>query len=134
MPSNNFYDYYNNIICPKLRALDILSKGNYSNIDIDSIINLLDISEKEINYILEQKNIDNISSDTIHILMLNGSSYICKIFRRTINTGCPSDYTVEDIAYIYGLEPKRVDSIFKKLHTHSVPDNELNNVFRQIKL
>lgn len=134
MQSSNFYDYYNNIICPKIKSLDILYKGNYDNIDIKDIVGLLDISEKEIQSIINAKNIHIINSQNIPILLLNGSSYICRIFRRTLNINCPQIYTVRDIAYIYELDEKIINNICKKLNIKKITQNQLDSIFKQIKL
>lgn len=134
MPSTNFYDYYNNIISPKLKTLDILSKGNYDNIDINKIISLLDISQEEVQNIINTKNIHNITSDNLHIIMLNGSSYICRIFRRILNINCPQNYTIMDIAYIYDLDPKIIDNICRNHNIKIITQNELKTIFKKIKL
>lgn len=128
----NFLDYYNKNIFPVIQSIDIITKSNEKNIDIKHISTLLDLSENEIKYILNSKSYNNINSDNIATIMLNGSSFVCGIFRKTMNIGCPKFYTAYDIAYIYSFKYQYIKSIFESLNITYLEETDLHNVFKLI--
>lgn len=132
--SSNFLSVYNNIISPKLKSIDIAIKCCDNSIDINNISCLLDISEQEVIHILKLKNIHSISSKDIPVIMLNGSSYICKIFRKTLNIGCPKIYTAYDISYIYNFNYNDVTKICHRLNKSKFTSEELPMLFKYISL
>lgn len=128
----NFLEYYNSTICPKLKKLDTTIKSYDTDIDITNLSSLLDISENEINYILKIKNLKTISSGDIITIMLNGSSYLCKIFKKTLNIGCPEYYTAQDLSYIYNLEYDVVKNIFASLNIDKISYSQTHIIFKHI--
>ncbi len=128
----NFYNTYSNEICPALRSLDILIKSSEDNIAPDKICSLLNISHNEINKIVRAKNIKNISSDCIPLIMLNGSSYICKIFRKSLSYTKNSVYSPEDIAYIYSIDTGKVLKACDKLRVTEITEDILPKLFKNI--
>lgn len=129
---SNFLEYYNKSICPKIRSIDIAIKSHEQNLDIKYISSLLDLSESEIVYILKQKHITAISSEDIITIMLNGSSYICKIFRKTLNIGCPKFYTAEELSYTYLIDYKKVKGIYENLNIDKVTANDFPIIFEKL--
>ncbi|MGN1318802.1 MAG: hypothetical protein ACI4VF_07260 [Lachnospirales bacterium] len=128
----NFSEYYNNFICPKIKQIDIAIKSHISNFDISYISSLLDLSEKEIKYIIKSKKLNSISSDNILTIMLNGSSYICKIFRKTLNIGCPKYYTAKDLSYIYYISYDKVKKAYEILNIDKIDSNNVDIIFKKI--
>ncbi len=128
----NFYNTYNNEICPALRSLDILIKSSEDNIEPNEICSLLNISKKEISSIVKAKNIKNISSESIPLIMLNGSSYICRIFRKSLSYTKNTVYTPEDIAYIYSIDTGKVLNACSKLRITEITEDILPKIFKNI--
>lgn len=129
---NSFFNVYHNEICPTLKALDLIIKAHYSNVDINELSNLLHITPKEINLILNSKHINNITSDIIPTIMLNGSSYICKIFKKSLSYYNSNTYSPKDIAYIYSIDKTKVEKAFDKLHITEISEEKLPILFKLI--
>lgn len=128
----NFYNTYANDISPALKSLDVLIKSGEDNIEPDEICSILNISQKEINYIVKEKNIKNISSESIPVIMLNGSSYICRLFRKSLSYTKSSTYTPEDIAYIYSIDTGKVLNACNKLRITEITEDILPKLFKNI--
>ncbi len=128
----NFYNTYSNEIRPALRSLDVLIKSSEDDIAPDEICSLLNISRKEINKIVRAKNIKNISSDCIPLIMLNGSSYICRIFRKSLSYTKNTVYSPEDIAYIYSIDAGKVTKACDKLRITEITEDILPKIFKNI--
>lgn len=128
----NFYNTYSNEICPALKSLDILIKSSEDNIAPDEICSLLNISHNEINKIVRAKNIKNISSESIPLIMLNGSSYICRIFRKSLSYTDSTVYSPEDIAYIYSIDTGKVLKACNKLCITEITEDILPKIFKNI--
>lgn len=129
---NSFFNLYYNEICPTLKALDIIIKAHYNSVDIDELSNLLHITPNEINTILNSKQINNISSDIIPTIMLNGSSYICKIFKKSLSYYNCNTYSPKDIAYIFSIDKTKVENAFNKLNITEISEANLPQLFRLI--
>lgn len=129
---NSFFYVYHNEICPTLKALDLIIKAKYSSVDINELSDLLHITPKEINTILNSKHIKNITSDIIPTIMLNGSSYICKIFKKSLSYYNCNTYSPKDIAYIYSIDKTKVENAFNKLNITEISESNLPQLFRLI--
>ncbi len=129
---NNFLNVYNNEICPTLKALDIIIKAHYNNVDINELSSLLHITPNEINTILSSKHINNISSDIIPTIMLNGSSYICKIFKKSLSYYNCTTYSPKDIAYIYNIDKRKVEKAFNALNITEISESNFPQLFKLI--
>ncbi len=130
----NFYNTYTNDISPVLQSLDILIKSGEDNIEPNEICSILNISQKEMNYIVKEKNIKHISSESIPVIMLNGSSYICRLFRKSLSYAKNSVYTPEDIAYIYSIDRGKVINACNKLHITEITEDILPKIFKNIRV
>ena len=129
----NFYNTYTNDISP-VQSLDILIKSGEDNIEPNEICSILNISQKEMNYIVKEKNIKHISSESIPVIMLNGSSYICRLFRKSLSYAKNSVYTPEDIAYIYSIDRGKVINACNKLHITEITEDILPKIFKNIRV
>ncbi len=130
----NFYNTYTNNISPALKSLDILIRSGEDDIEPDEICSILDISRKEMNYIVKEKNIEHISSECIPVIMLNGSSYICRLFRKSLSYTENSVYTPEDIAYIYSIDRGKVINACNKLRITEITEDILPKIFKNIRV
>lgn len=126
-----FYLYYNEI-CPTLKSLDIMIKSGHSNVDINELSSLLHITPDEINTILISKHINHISSEIIPTIMLNGSSYICRIFKKSLSYYNCTTYLPKDISYIYNIDKIKVEKAFKALNINEISDVNLPQLFKLI--
>lgn len=129
---SSFLYVYNNEISPTLKALDIIIKEHYPSVDINELSSLLHITPNEINTILNSKNISKISSDIIPTIMLNGSSYICKIFKKSLSYYNCSTYSPKDIAYIYSIDKRKVENAFNALNITEISEANLPKLFKLI--
>lgn len=129
---NSFFNTYYNEICPTLKELDVIIKANYSDVDINELSSLLGITPREINVILDSKNIDSLSSEIIPTIMLNGSSYICKIFKKSLSYYNNDTYSPHDIAYIYNIDENKVKNACNALHIKEISEANFPQLFKLI--
>lgn len=129
---NSFFNFYYDEICPALRALDIKIKEHCNTVDIDELSSLLHITPTEINTILDSKHITNLTSDIIPTIMLNGSSYICRIFKKSLSYCNSITYSPKDIAYIYNIDKNKVEKAFKDLNITEISEESLPCLFKLI--
>ena len=61
--------------------------------------------------------------------MEEGSSNICKIFKRELETGSPFIYTREQFAYIYDFDTGLVNDICAKLNIKELTWQNIPTVF-----
>ena len=126
--SHNHYEY----IQSTLEAIDVLIKGSFEYISSNEVSRLLNITPDEVNYIAKQKNIDNISSNNILTIMLNGSSKICKLFRKSLNYTNTYQYSAADIAYIYSVDKNIVITACNNLNISDITDEQLPQILNYI--
>lgn len=101
---NNFWELYKMEIKPLLQEIDIFIKSIEDNASIAEAADLLYISEDEIKNIMDKQNIYEINRDSFISIMENGSSKICRMFKRELELNSPFAYKRDEIAYIYDLE------------------------------
>ncbi len=129
----NFDIIYSQNIRPKIKNLDIFLKSKHSPYDINEVSALLDIKCSDIKNILNLKeNINVVDTIGFFHLIMNSSSYICRLIQRQWKyTSCDS-YTPEMISYIYELNINKVRNAFETLGVTSVHDSQLSDVFKRI--
>ena len=127
----NFWNYYIKNISPKLKQIDILLKGKLYNIPLKTISVLLDLSEKEIQAIMSEKNITCVTSDNFLTIMLNGKSYICTTLKKEFEKKSPHKYSAEDIAYIYNIDLGKIKNAFNFLEINQISSDKLQSIFIQ---
>ena len=128
----SFFNTYYNEICPTLKELDVIIKSNYSNVDINELSTLLGITPEEIHIILDSKNIESLSSEVIPTIMLNGSSYICRIFKKALSYNNNKTYSPRDIAYIYSIDEEKVLNACSELHITEISESNFPQLFKLI--
>lgn len=127
----NFLEIYEQEITPCLQSIDILLKTN-ENIDIDTASRLLSISDLEINNIMSFNNIKIITPKDFIIIMLNGSSNICTLFKRQCICGVHTYYLPKEISYIYSLDLTAIENSCKFLNIKYITRELLPAIFAQI--
>ncbi len=124
-------DIYNNIIVPKIKELDIFLKTN-ENMCLNDVSNILEISEKEIKDILIKINQKEINNANFLAIMLNGTSFICKVLKREIECGSPYFYDAKDLSYIYELDYERVLNAYRFLNLDKITVKQIPAILVQI--
>ncbi len=128
----NFLETYEFNIAPKLKEIDVFLKSVDLPIHISKIANILYITEEEIKNIMRQERIDEINPITFFIIMKNGSSNICRLFKRELECGTPYIYTPKDISYIYDIRIEKVEKACKVLGIHDITPRTLPLIFSKI--
>ena len=124
-------DIYNNIIVPKIKELDIFLKTN-ENMCLNDVSNILEISEKEIKDILIKINQKEINNANFLAIMLNGTSFICKVLKREMECGSPYFYDAKDLSYIYELDYERVLNAYRFLNLDKITVKQIPAILVQI--
>jgi hypothetical protein len=126
----SYLEVYTDKIVPRLQAIDLCLKSG-EGIDHATAADLLDITDNEATLLREGKD-GKLSTDEFLLLMQFGSSELCGMFRRELERRSPVIYTVDDIAYIYGLDRDCVQLAFDKLNASAVTEYLLPEVFSEI--
>lgn len=129
--AGSYMEYYDKNIKPIIMELDIAIKAK-RRLNNKQIGEILGISEKEVREIRLVHNIKNINGSAIVKIMEFGTSEICAIFKREMETGSPFTYTKEQIAYIYGLDIDSVNAACGTLNVKEITWQSINNVFSAI--
>ncbi len=124
-------DLYNNKIVPKIKEIDIFLKTS-ENMPIKDVAKMLEISEDEIKSVLLKLNENNLTSQNFINIMLNGSSFICKILKREIECGSPYFYNPKDLSYIYGLDYEKVLTAYKFLNLKTITASQIPIILVQL--
>ncbi|TCT14657.1 hypothetical protein EDC18_105138 [Natranaerovirga pectinivora] len=132
---DTFLDYYKNNISPTLEKIDLFfkteeDKGN--TISLDILSELLDISITEVEEILDRYEIKNVNKSSFFIVMKEGSSEICKYFKRQLETGLLNQYTPKNIAYIYQIPQQIIEKAMVESNLQSITPKNLNTLFSYI--
>ena len=132
MLKTSYLEVYTDEIVPRLRAIDLHLKSG-DGIDIPTVSDLLDIAEEEVAF-LRRGMTGTVVADEFLNIMRRGSSAVCGMYRRELERRSPPIYTIDDIAYIYGLDHEMVQTAFEKLNAASVTEYLLPEVFAEIWL
>ena len=124
-------DLYNNKIVPKIKEIDIFLRTS-ENMPIKDVAKMLEISEDEIKSVLLKLNQKNLTNQNFINIMLNGSSFICKILKREIECGSPYFYNPKDLSYIYGLDYEKVLTAYKFLNLKAITSSQIPIILVQL--
>lgn len=128
---NTMLTVYNSKIIPKIKEIDLFIKSNYI-FNTSEVSKILEIDEEEINSILNFLDEKEINRKTMIYIMLNGSSYICKLIKREIERGTPEFYTPEDLAYIYEIDYEKVKNAYKFLELKWALPSQIPCILAQV--
>ncbi|MDL2248746.1 hypothetical protein LJB89_03530 [Tyzzerella sp. OttesenSCG-928-J15] len=129
--THSYLEYYVSHIKPVINKLDIAIKTR-QRLKNKDLAEILGLEETEIEEIRQKHNIKHINRTTILEIIENGSSAICEMFRRELETGSPFTYTAEQIAFIYGLDEETVINVCKELNISEITWQSMPDVFRTI--
>lgn len=100
----NYWELYNQTYAPKFQEIDITLKAEPTSITVDKVCRLLSLSTKEVEGIIAKNKITALNPRTFIEIMRNGSSEICRLFKRQISCGVWDNYTPWQISYIYDID------------------------------
>lgn len=130
----NYWEFYKKDIRPKLMEIDVFFKSVDGSADIDELASILSIPKQEILDTMKKNKLDVIDRSTLHVVMENGSSEICKLFRREIECGSPFTYTIENIAYIYNISIEKIKRACDELGIKEATAYTLPMIFSHVYL
>ena len=130
---SNFLEYYSKKICPSFCEIDTCLK-TAGTVPIVKAATLLEISPSEIQDIMISQGINEITKEDFLKIMLLGSSYLCQLFKREMECGCPTLYSPWQVSYIYNLDAYIVSEIFNTLGIEVATAKTLPDIFGFIQL
>lgn len=123
-----YREHYETYIEPNLEAIDLFIKTD-EPITSQKICQLLSITEIELFGLLKDHHISQLNKMTFFLIMKLGSSPICRMFHRELETGFPATYNSKDVSYIYNLPLTLVENAFSKINAEDVASPEMKNLF-----
>lgn len=132
---DTFQNYYQINIAPKLKKIDLFFKTeDYKTapITVDVISELLDLDAEEIQSILKKHHLKEVTKINFFLIMRDGSSDICKLFRRQLSTGLNDTYTPQEIAYIYEIPEDIINKAMFESGLHTISVQNLDQLFSYI--
>ncbi|MBS4960035.1 MAG: hypothetical protein KHZ62_04335 [Clostridiales bacterium] len=129
--AKTYWDIFALEIRPRLQAIDIFLKTEIPPYDTCKAAKLLDIDEEDIKkYLLENK--ETLDKTTFLILMKQGNSELCRMFRRELSRGTPKTYEPYDISYIYNIDMDLVLDACGKLGIRQIPQGRIHEILQLI--
>ncbi|HHW67066.1 MAG: hypothetical protein PWP07_718 [Epulopiscium sp.] len=129
---HTFLQVYQRNIEEKLQKIDLFLKTSPKKLNIHTTSELLNISEEEIKDLMLKYNISSINPASFFMIMVQGSSYICGLLRRELQRGSKNVYTVEDIAYIYQLNPQKIMDAMAESNINEITSENIKTLFEYI--
>ena len=129
-----FLEYYEKEIQPQIEAIDIYLKTEDPPYALETVCALLRISEAEGKAFLEKEKLALITKGVFFRMLENGSAPLSEMFRRALICNLPEAYTIEQTAYIFGLDRDAVEDAAKKIGADTFTEKMLPRLFEHIKL
>lgn len=129
---HTFLQVYQKNIEEKLQKIDLFLKISPKKLNIHSTSQLLNIEEEEVKELMSKNNISTINPASFFIIMVQGSSYICGLLRRELEKGSKTIYSVEDISYIYQLNPQKVLTAQHESNIEQITSANIKTLFEYI--
>lgn len=129
---HTFLQIYQKNIEEKLQKIDLFLKVSPKKLNIHNTSELLNISEEEVKDIMLKNDISSINPASFFIIMVQGSSYICGLLRRELQRGSKTIYSIEDISYIYQLNPQKVIDAKKESNIDEITSENIKTLFEYI--
>ena len=130
----NFLQAYEKIVAPKLMEIDLFLKCAEYPLSIEDVSSMLQLSHGEVRDIMDGLGIARVGVFEFLSIMQKGSSWICRLYQREVATGSPYTYTHDQLAYIYGLEPKHVEEACQKVGVKEVTPFTMPLIFAKISI
>ena len=130
----SYLEYYAYCIRPKLKEIDLFIKTKPKRLSVSATANILNLTEQEVKEIMKKEHISSINRFAFFKIMENGSSDICRLFKREIESGSPYVYSKEDISYIYNIDIETIENACNLLEITEITPFTLPDIFAQIAL
>ena len=127
-----FLEEYEREIRPAIRRIDVFLKTASFPVSPANAACALDINEDEAAAAMADVGCKEVDADAFVAMMRRAGSRICKLYQRELQTGSPSVYTAEQIAYIYDLEVGLVKNACQKMQIREITPFVLPLVFALI--
>lgn len=124
-------EYRSNISMP-LKEIDIFLKTEKSPYNKEKISELLGISPKELKTIMDKNSLSAITPTSLPVIMKNGSSELCRAFKRELEYGLTELYSPEQISYIYSLDIDAVLNAYATLGVYKLHRGLLETLFNNL--
>ena len=125
-----FYDYYCNRIQPCIEALDLFLKTQSEPYTSQQMLRMLPFLQQELS--CKSKQLWN--REQFLLLLQQGQSEFCRMFRRELQSGLPQCYTPAQISYIYDLDLELVEQAAAQTGLQTCPRALLPLLFGAIEL
>jgi len=130
----SYLEYYAYCIRPRLKEIDLFVKTSKRSISISDAASILMLNSQEVIGIMKKEGIKLINRKAFFKIMENGSSDICRLFRREIERKSPHIYSIEDISYIYDIDLEKIKNVCSLLKIKEITPYTLPDVFAQIAI
>ena len=127
-----YLELYRSKIMPKIKEIDIFLKTQFSPYKSKDIAQLLNISLNELQQIMKTNNIYSLDLKSFPLIMKNGSSELCKTFKRELECGLTKVYSPEQISYIYDIDIDIVLNAYAKMGVSKLHSGLLEVLFSNI--
>ena len=132
MNSSSYLEHYYAKIAPAIREIDLMLKTSHGCLSVEQTSRALRIKPSETVNIMKLNNLKKITKANFFIIMTQGSSEVCSMYRRELDKGSPFIYTQEDISYIYGIEPDLIADACAQLGLREITEYNLPEVLAEI--
>jgi len=130
----SYLEYYAYCIRPKLKEIDLFIKTGKKSLSVTETANVLLLTEQEVKVIMEKECIKSINRSAFFKIMESGSSDICRLFKREVESGSPHIYSKEDISYIYSIDLETIENVCGTLEITEITPFTLPDVFAEIAI
>ena len=134
MDSFSYLEQYYAKIAPAIREIDLMLKTSEGDLSVGQTSRALDIKPNEIIDIMNANKLQRITTSEFLIIMRQGSSEICRMYRRELDKGSPFVYTHEDISYIYGIDLGLIEDVCARLGIYEITEYTLPEVLAEIEV
>jgi len=130
--AHTFLEEYEGYIKPALSEIDVFLKTSEYPLCPADVACILGIEEDEVQSVLLKIGRTSIDKYTFFDIMSKGSSAICRLYSREVETGSPPTYTPNQVAYIYNLDISAVKNACQKLKIKEITAFTMSLVFAKI--
>jgi len=133
MNSASYLELYYSKIAPAIRKIDLMLKTSEGDLSVGQASRALHLKPREIMEIMKSNKLQRITKSNFFIIMREGSSDLCRMYQRELDTGSPFVYTREDISYIYGIDLALIADACERLGVYEITEYTLPDVLAEIE-
>ena len=106
-----YLEHYQREVAPRLRLVDTWIKTGDRTARAEDLAAALDLDPSEVETILRKPRGMWLNRADYLLALAHGTSEVCRLYQRELDSGSPLTYTPEQIAYIYGLDQATVSAV-----------------------